>query len=279
MTDKTPGRNDLCYCGSGLKYKKCHLKADQQKERDLRAWKESGRFLRRSLPQFARDDRFAEDFAIALPLFWDNLYNLDNAEEMSQDEALRFFDWFVFDYELAKGALAGQRLIQIYHAEKREDLSSFQQETLDGWLTADPFNVYTLLGYEGQTLQLADFMTGETYEVFEATGRGIVDVGEVILTRLVPVQDQLEFSTSAAYLPAAEITDLKEKLEAAKTAYLAGHPDAAHADFIRRHNTIMVHHALAEAKIQKRPQVARLDPDRDDKKTQSVVRQMRRFKK
>ncbi|MCB0168811.1 MAG: SEC-C domain-containing protein, partial [Anaerolineae bacterium] len=25
---KTPGRNDLCYCGSGKKYKHCHMKSD-----------------------------------------------------------------------------------------------------------------------------------------------------------------------------------------------------------------------------------------------------------
>ncbi len=27
--DKLPQRNDLCWCGSGLKYKKCHLERDQ----------------------------------------------------------------------------------------------------------------------------------------------------------------------------------------------------------------------------------------------------------
>ena len=32
----TLGRNDLCHCGSGKKYKKCHLKIDQEKARQLR---------------------------------------------------------------------------------------------------------------------------------------------------------------------------------------------------------------------------------------------------
>jgi len=26
-----PGRNDKCWCGSGLKYKKCHLAEDENK--------------------------------------------------------------------------------------------------------------------------------------------------------------------------------------------------------------------------------------------------------
>lgn len=27
---RRPGRNDPCWCGSGLKYKRCHLRSDQQ---------------------------------------------------------------------------------------------------------------------------------------------------------------------------------------------------------------------------------------------------------
>lgn len=33
----TPGRNDPCHCGSGRKYKQCHLAADEAKERAARA--------------------------------------------------------------------------------------------------------------------------------------------------------------------------------------------------------------------------------------------------
>jgi preprotein translocase subunit SecA len=32
--DDRPGRNDPCYCGSGKKYKKCHLVADENGARD-----------------------------------------------------------------------------------------------------------------------------------------------------------------------------------------------------------------------------------------------------
>jgi len=28
-----PGRNDLCWCGSGLKYKRCHIEEDEKKRR------------------------------------------------------------------------------------------------------------------------------------------------------------------------------------------------------------------------------------------------------
>ena len=32
----TPGRNDPCHCGSGKKYKQCHLAADEAKARQVR---------------------------------------------------------------------------------------------------------------------------------------------------------------------------------------------------------------------------------------------------
>ncbi len=34
---KAPGRNDPCHCGSGKKYKQCHLDKDEAKARDARA--------------------------------------------------------------------------------------------------------------------------------------------------------------------------------------------------------------------------------------------------
>jgi preprotein translocase subunit SecA len=31
-TNTRPGRNDLCHCGSGKKYKHCHMRADQRQD-------------------------------------------------------------------------------------------------------------------------------------------------------------------------------------------------------------------------------------------------------
>lgn len=270
-----PGRNDACYCGSGLKYKKCHMKEDQAAEKEHSLRQRAAGFIRRDLLKFARDERFAEDFANALPLYWNDYYDAANAEQMSQAEALRFFDWFVFDYTLADG----QRLINLYTAEQMGDLSSHQQTIAADWAGVGPATLYELVAYAGQILQLRDTFTGETFEVYEGGGRGNVELGELILTRLVPVADRLEFSTTAAYLPRAEITDVKAKIEAAKETFLAENPDASHAEFMRRHSHLLVHHALLEAKNQGRPPVARLDANRTDTKTQKIAQGMARFKR
>ncbi|MCB8923336.1 MAG: SEC-C domain-containing protein [Ardenticatenaceae bacterium] len=268
-----PGRNDPCYCGSGKKYKKCHMPIDQQKEKEKRDWVQAANFLSRNFMLFARDERFAEDFAQALALYWNEMYTIDNAEEMSQPEALRFFDWFVFDYPLADGT----RLIDTYRAEKWDDLSAVQQAALERWVAESGSAwAYTLTDYDADKLYLQDFLFGESFAVEEPGGRGVVEIGEVILARLVPVYDHLEFSTSAAYLPADEIGDLKAKLETAQTADATAHPDATPLDFMRRNNHVLIHHALEQAEKKGRPPVARLDPNRSDKAMQKAVRMMRR---
>lgn len=271
-----PGRNDPCYCGSGQKYKKCHMPLDQQKEKERRDWTAAAEFLRRDLLKFARDERFVTAFAQALPLYWNELYTIENAEEMSQDEALRFFDWFMFDYTLEDGT----RALDAYQTDRREDLATTQQAVLDKWAAeVSAAWAYTLTDYDAEQLVVNDFMTGETFAIQEPGGRGLVEIGEVILARLVPVYDHLEFSTTAAYLPAKEITDLAAKLAEARQTDAQTHPEAIQSDFMRRHNHLLIHHALEQAKIQGRPPVACLDPNRPDKAMQKVVHTMKkRFK-
>lgn len=255
-----PGRNDPCYCGSGKKYKQCHLREDQEKERERRAEADAAHFLRLDVPAFAREEQFAADFDRALPIYWNEYYDAENAGQMSEFEALRFLDWFVFDFTLEDG----RRILDIYQEEHAEDLQPHQKELLDSWMTAPPAGAYQLNDYEGKVLQLQDFLTGEAYEVFESSGKGNVDIGDVILARLVPVFGQLEFSSPAAFLPKEETGGLKEKLEEAQKADAEEHPKATTEEFMRRNNHLLVHHALAEAERLERPPVARLDPQRTD---------------
>jgi hypothetical protein len=39
VAPKRPGRNDPCWCGSGKKYKKCHMREDQEQDRQARRQK------------------------------------------------------------------------------------------------------------------------------------------------------------------------------------------------------------------------------------------------
>jgi hypothetical protein len=272
----TPGRNDPCYCGSGQKYKKCHMPIDRAAEEERRQRLEAAKWLRKDLLKFARDERFAPALAKALPLYWNDLYTLDNVEEMSQNEAFRFFDWFVFDYQHEDEP----RLINVYHQERYSDLSTYQKPIVDEWLSAPPAAAYRLEDYEGQVLQVSDFVTGQLYEVYEPGGRGVVEVGDLLLGRLVPVGERLEFSSVAAYLPQAEIADLAEKLATAREADAADRPDdAKYEAFMRRQGYLIIHHALEQAEIMGRPPVAAVNPNRADQLARKAARQIRKLQR
>lgn len=269
-----PGRNDPCHCGSGEKYKKCHMAADKAVEEENRKLDEAAKWLRQDFIKFARDERFAVPFATALPIYWNEYYSYDNAEQMAQNEALRFVDWFVFDYRHHE---EGPALITVYCGERYDDLSVYQQQVLDGWLNALPASAYELMGYEGQTLRVRDYFTGKEYEVYEPAGHGPVQDGDLLLGRLVTVRDQWQFSTVAAYLPHDEIADLDEKMDRAREIDAQTYPDSSHEEFMRRQGYLIIHHALEQAELKGRPPVAGKDPNRADELVRKAAMRMRRL--
>jgi hypothetical protein len=251
------------------------MAADKEAAKESRLLAEAGQWLRRNFLSFARDERFAEAFATALPIYWNGLYTFDDAEQMSQYEAFRFIDWFIFDYRHGDSP----RLIDAYFHERWEDLSVHQQKVLVNWIDAPPASAYELLDFEGQILQLRDFLSGETFQVYEPGGHGIVVPGDLLLGRLVPLEDRLEFSTVIAYLPQDEIADLADKLEKARAADIEEFADATLAESMRRYGYLIIHHALEQAELKGRPPVAGHDPDRIDKLTRRAAQRLRKLQR
>lgn len=263
-----PGRNDPCYCGSGKKYKQCHMAADLAAEREQRAWADAARDLRLALIDFADDERFDPEAEVAAAHYWNNLYTGDTLPLMSPSEAERFLDWFAFDYFLTDG---GERIVDMYRREKADSLALNQRQLLDKWVDGLPMSGYELIGYNGQTLSLKEIVSGETLDLYEPSGHGNAPLGAIILGRPVVVQDHYEFFSLPAYIPTDEIADLHDKLAAARSA---GGDDAP-VDFMRRNNVLLIHHALEQAKLAGRPPVARLDP----RHSQETVRQRLRHQR
>ena len=273
---KKPGRNEPCYCGSGEKYKKCHMAEDKAADKEVRRMEDAAKWLRRDLMKYARDERFAKAFAVGMGIYWNNYYSFEDAELMSMNEAFRFFDWFVFDFQYDETP----RLLESYREDNFEELSTHQQSMIDAWLDAPASTAYELLDYDGQELSVAEFTTRDQYQIYEPGGHGLVEPGDLILGRTVKVIDRLEFSTVAAYLPKNEIADLADKIELASAADRLEYPEADYTDFMRRKGFIIIHHALEQAELAGRPPVARTNPDRKDnlaRKTTNRLRQMQRM--
>jgi hypothetical protein len=248
---------------------------DKAAEKESRKLVDAARWLSQDFMKYARDERFMEAFAIGIGLYWNGYYTFEDAEAMGMNEAFRFFDWFVFDFQYEDTP----RLIDSYHEEKYDDLTIQQQQVIDSWLDAPPAAAYELLDYNGQSLHIADFVTGEEFDIYEAGGHGPAEPGDLLLGRIVPVKNRREFSTVAAYLPRDEIADLSEKLENALASDNKIHPGATYHESMRRKGFIIIHHALEQAELNGRHPVARYDPDRKDNLARKAAEKLRKMQR
>jgi hypothetical protein len=249
------------------------MAADKEADEEIRKLEEAGKWFRQDFLRFAREERFALTFASAISIYWNGHYTIENAEQMSQNEAFRFVDWFVFDYKDEDGS----RLIDLYYEDRYEELSKYQQQVLTDWLTAQPASAYELIDYKDQNLELRDFFSGSEVEVYEPAGHGPVQPGDLLLARIVPVRNRLEFSSVVAYLPQDEIGDLKEKMAQAVAADAEKNPGTSEEDSIRRQSHLIIHHALDQAEIKGRPPVAGSDPNRTDELVRKAATRMRKL--
>ncbi|MBN1886380.1 MAG: SEC-C domain-containing protein [Thermoflexales bacterium] len=237
------GRNEPCYCGSGKKYKHCHEAEDKAKAAEAHRWDNARNSLSRDVIAFAREKRFAESFAKGLDLFWDGHYTLESADKMSQDEAIRFFDWFAFDY-----TPEGQpRLLDVYVAEKGEAQNEYEKKILAQWQTAGPASAYRVTAVEGKTLHLQDIFDQSTYAVSSEAGAREGALGEVLLAHLVTIRDEIRFSGTAVRLPGDTAGEIEAMMAAAYEDHRAQQPDAPWGQFLRARSYLLNHFGLKQA--------------------------------
>jgi len=272
---KKIGRNDPCHCGSGKKYKNCHLKTEQAQAKEDRAWESAARFLRRDLIVFAKEERFAESFAAGVALFFNNYHTIKTAHEMNEPESVLFFDWFTHDFIPDDRP----RLIEVYEAEKGELMDEKETALLNGWLAAGPACAYILTRATGEgkrTLHLQNLFDGVEYIVPDSAGPGTAKSNDVLIARLLPFRDQLRQSGATGLLSADEATDLKPFILEAWESFKTEEPDAEWTQFLRQRGYLFAHYELEAAKKAGRPPVARLDPNRPKGRMKQLARQMRR---
>src|SRR5512140_3848860 len=109
------GRNDPCRCGSGKKYKNCHMREDESATSSTLV---SNNLIER-IHEYALDPEFRSDFEKAFESYTGRKLQRsdeDDAEEMTEFD--RAIDYFVHDYRLADG----RRMIERFLAEHGKDL-------------------------------------------------------------------------------------------------------------------------------------------------------------
>ncbi len=170
----TTGRNDPCPCGSGRKYKKCHLAADS-------APREAAR-LDTPSSLHALDNRIVQDIVDFMARRFPN--ELDDETEILESHPLMDIQF------------AGHWLAWIAHFEGRPAVEWYLENAgwslsrgATEWIAAQReawLSIWQVVEVErGQSLVLRDLLTGEQRTVHEIEGSRAIDVNLLLLCRIV----------------------------------------------------------------------------------------------
>jgi tetratricopeptide (TPR) repeat protein len=168
------GRNDPCWCGSGRKYKKCHLHREQLPLDERPGWlyQKAGMYLAEGPWRAA-----VADVARARAEFADSHYGVFDAlgDPLTTDAVL--FEGGAFaEFVAVRGALLPE-----------------DERLLAGqWLLAERsvFEIEQVRRGEGLTVR--DVRTGDVHQVRERAASRQLKVGALICARIVPVGDTMQ---------------------------------------------------------------------------------------
>jgi len=196
-----PGRNDPCWCGSGKKYKKCHLAEDERRERDDAAAQASPE---EPLAQDARVSRMLIEFfqkhvetgemKRALKLFFGG----SPPAELSDTDQISFFDWVLNDFPPRR---FGRPVTEEFLDRNRETLSAEDRAALEDWLTSR-YSLFEVQRVEpGTGAELKDLLLGGTFFVHDvSTSRTLVQ-WDCLLSRVRNDGDRKVFTAVGLRVP------------------------------------------------------------------------------
>jgi hypothetical protein len=163
------GRNDPCPCGSGKKYKKCHLDADVAPRRETAAIESVHELDFRLVRQLARfaASRIGPDWLGTDP---------DEEEEDALELILPWATW--------TAETNGTRVANLYLEEHARRLSAEERE----WVAAQQeawLSVWEVTAVAPGTIDARDLLTGETRSVREELASRTAVIRDTLLARVI----------------------------------------------------------------------------------------------
>lgn len=237
------GRNDPCPCGSGKKYKQCHLPIEEAaRAEQRRLWQAQDGLMGKII--MAAQERTG-DIPAALERFWDGKYTADQLDELDDLEdrgAERFLTWFAFDYVLD----GGQTLVeQLAAAPDALELTDDEQRLLPAWtgVRLRPYAIADI--HAGTGFQVVDMLDEQSYTIEDHAVSRRVEPDEVLIVHLLPVGTACAIGGAAAHLTADTRQKLREFAELHLEAFQRDHGGATWADLIRAHSEVLNHFVMA----------------------------------
>lgn len=208
-----PGRNDPCWCGSGKKYKTCHLPIEEAERAEQRKLRQAHDTLLPKIIEAAQG--VPEVFPQAMSLFWKDAYTPEQMSELDDLEdrgAERFLTWLAFDYPLEDGRTLVEMLAQAAETGEQTTgdfvLDSYEQRLIQSWqpVRLRPYLVTEV--FKGKGMTVRDMLDDEVFEVEDHAASRRLAPDEVLVGHMVPAAGT-HFVTGAA----AQLTpDTADKL-------------------------------------------------------------------
>lgn len=170
------GRNQLCWCGSGRKYKKCHLGCEQLPLAERAGW------LYAKAAQHAQLNGWNELLIEAA--LERSRYAVDDPDAL--DAAMD--DPLVLDAVLFEGG-AFEEFLEIRGSLLPDDERLLAQQ----WLLVDRSVFEVEQVQPGLGVTLRDVRTGDTHDVRERTASRQLKPGHLVCARVVPAGDTMQF--------------------------------------------------------------------------------------
>ena len=209
-----PGRNEPCWCGSGKKYKKCHLAADEEAER-------SGSIasgepeaepihekLQRELMRHMRDWHSASDFAEGSLLYFDRPPG--NLEAEGPDVLGGFFEWYIHDF---RPASTKRTLVEEYLRRRAGQVTGAERELLQSWIKMR-FGVWEVQRIEeGKGVKIKDVFEGDGFFVHDVSCSRSMARWDSVLARVHQSEGVWYFAGNGLGVPRNLMLQFIERIE------------------------------------------------------------------
>ena len=242
------GRNDPCPCGSGRKYKDCHLPIHEVERATRMRLREAHDTLMPKLVDAAQS--VPQHFPSALARFWGGKHppeRLSELDELEDRGAERFLTYFAFNHPLDDGRTLAETLAD---APDGADLDEHEAQLLREWAPTRMRAYRAELVRKGRGMDLRDLMTDAPFAVSDQAVSRRFSPGEVLVGHLVPLPGEGNSATFAIAGAAAHLTaDTTDKLAEFAALHLEAmrraNPDAGWNEFARERSHVLNQFVMA----------------------------------
>ncbi len=194
------GRNDPCPCGSGKKYKKCHL-LKQDEEKFTPSQSKSGWISK--LLDFATDKPW---YADTLKKTFETIFG-KNKKELNEQEMNSLSETILFEIKVKNNKTPLELFVQ------EAVMSNAEREMYQSWLIQGIFGAFEVMEvFLGKGMRVKRFGEKKTLLISEHMGSYGVKPGNILISRALPFSNEWMFGGGVSYLlPDAMAYELRRK--------------------------------------------------------------------